>query len=141
MTQEVGQRSVINVIYHLFDCVTASADRAHVRESPTNESAAAVVDGRSRVARTCVTQVRGNNQHSFRLVQVLSFKKKSVKSAFNSRALCLVLFVYKLIYTYIGPGLLRRPSRREHQVKSNSLFAALPVECNISVLITKGALP
>lgn len=34
MTQEVGERSVINVIYHLFDCVTAS--RAHAREPPTN---------------------------------------------------------------------------------------------------------
>lgn len=39
MTQEVGEPSVINVIYHLFDFVTASADSAHEREPPTNQSA------------------------------------------------------------------------------------------------------
>lgn len=39
MTQEVGEHSVINVIYHLFDFVTASADRAYEREPPTNQSA------------------------------------------------------------------------------------------------------
>lgn len=50
MTREVGEHSVINVIYHLFDSVTASADRPHVREPPTNESAGAFVGSHLRAA-------------------------------------------------------------------------------------------
>lgn len=59
MTREVGEQSVINAIYHLFDCVTASADRAHVREPPTNESAGASVGERRRVAYTCRQRLAG----------------------------------------------------------------------------------
>lgn len=59
MTQEVGEQSVINVIYHLFDFVTASTDRAHVREPPTNESAGAFVGEHRRVAYTCGQRLAG----------------------------------------------------------------------------------
>lgn len=59
MTQEVGEQCVINVIYHLFDCVTASADRTHVREPPTNESAGAFVGERRLVAYTCGQRLAG----------------------------------------------------------------------------------
>lgn len=59
MTQEVGQQSVINVIYHLFDFVAASADRAHVREPPTNERTGACVGEHRRVAHTCGKRLAG----------------------------------------------------------------------------------
>lgn len=92
MTQEVGEQSVINVIYHLFDFVTASADRAHVREPPTNESAGAFV------ASTGVwltpagrgSQVRKNNQHLFILFRLFSWRKCAVRSQHSSSLLFFV---------------------------------------------------
>lgn len=90
MTQEVGEQSVINVIYHLFDFVTASADRVHVRESPTNESALRVCRAWLTPA-GCGAQVRGKATQNVFIFQLFSWRNCALCSQ-EPRPFVLVFF-------------------------------------------------
>lgn len=92
MTQEVGEQSVINVIYHLFDFLTASADRVHVREPPTNESAGRVCRAWLTPA-GCGAQVRGQEKQHVFIFQLFSWRNYALCSQ-HPRPFVLFCFVF-----------------------------------------------
>lgn len=83
---------VINVIYHLFDFVTASTWQADRGEPPTNGSAGAFVMERRHVAHTCKLVGGGEEE---KVVETQT-QHLSLGNLWNSKGATLVSFFYQI---------------------------------------------